>query len=272
MTTEQKIRTRELMLRAFDEKKRTADFIASTESIDSYGEIVEQDWLLDRFRSNPVILFAHKAGCLPIGQALRCEVVTGPKGPQLEVTILFAPKDANEEAEKIWQLVRGKFLRAVSVGFRPKSVRVEKRDEKDVYVLSQNELHEISIVTIPANADALAKMVGATERRAEVPPAVDGRGEELAALLDGDDDDDDAIDLGLGASVAPDGTRSYAPAAAPPPVMSMAEIQRTEKEDAAASEELAGMLLADLEASRANRAAGEPDDLADLLVEEGAFE
>lgn len=146
-----------IQIRGFDEKKRTADFVASTDAIDAYDEIVEQDWILDRFKSNPIILYAHDRWDLPIGKGTRCEVVTDLKGTRLECTIEFATAEMNPKAEQIFQLVKGDFLRAVSVGFRPMNVRYEKRNDKEVYVLSQNVLHEISVVTIPANPEALAK-------------------------------------------------------------------------------------------------------------------
>lgn len=161
MTTHE-IRTRDLpiQIRALNEAARTCDFIASTEAIDAYDEIVEQDWILDRFKSNPVILFGHNSRALPIGKAIRCEVVTVVNVPRLEVTIEFATEKMNPEAERVFQLVKGKFLRALSVGFRPGTIRRETRDGREIDVLSRNVLHEISVVTIPANAEALAKGLG----------------------------------------------------------------------------------------------------------------
>lgn len=144
-------------VKAVDEKTRTATFIASTEAIDAYDEIVEQDWILDHFKANPVILWGHQSRELPIGRALRCEVVNDIRGPHLECDIEFCTEEMNPLAERVFKMVRAKFLRAVSVGFRPKSVRYEKRDDKEVYVLSRNVLKEISVVTIPANHEALAK-------------------------------------------------------------------------------------------------------------------
>lgn len=146
--------TRGLVLRAIHESMRSVDFVASTDAVDAYGDIVEQSWLLDRYRSNPVILFAHDSRSLPIGQATRVEVVNG----QLEMTATFATAEANPLAEQVWQSIKQKTLRAVSVGFIPNEVRLEKREGQDVYVLAQNELHEISVVPIPANPEALAKM------------------------------------------------------------------------------------------------------------------
>ena len=144
---------------SINEDARTCDFVASTDAVDSFGEIVDQgSWDLERYKANPVVLFAHSSRDLPIGQCTRCEVVSTIGGPQLECTIRFLTEDKNPKAEQVWKMVRDSELRAVSVGFIPRSMRYEKRNGKDVYVLSDNELAEISVVPIPANPEALAKM------------------------------------------------------------------------------------------------------------------
>ena len=148
--------------RSFNENARTCDFIASTNALDSYDEIVEQDWDLSRYRANPVVLWAHNSRELPIGQCTRCEVTNG----RLECTIKF---EKHEKAETVFQMVKSGTLRAVSVGFVPGRVTTETRGGKDVVVLRNNKLHEISVVSIPANAEALAKSLGG--RRAPAAPA-----------------------------------------------------------------------------------------------------
>jgi len=143
-----------LHLRSVRKESREATFVASTNAIDSYGEIVEQNWRLERYLANPVVLFAHQSRELPIGQSTSVAVVNG----KLEVVIKFATADANPKAEQVWQSVVQEVLRAVSVGFMPNEYRWEMRDGKEVLVLSDNELHEVSVVPIPANPEALAKM------------------------------------------------------------------------------------------------------------------
>ena len=147
------LHVRDLHLRAVRQESRECDFVASTDAIDSYGEVVDQSWNLERFRANPVILFAHNSRELPIGQAVACQVVAG----RLECTIRFASERANPKAEQVWQSICEKTLRAVSVGFNPRSVRAEKRNGQDVMVLADNDLYEISVTPIPANPEALAK-------------------------------------------------------------------------------------------------------------------
>jgi HK97 family phage prohead protease len=144
-----------ITLKGINAEKRTADFVASTDAIDSYNEIVDQStWELDIYRSNPVALFAHKSRELPIGRSTDVMVRNG----RLECTIEFATEEMNPEAERVWKMVQGGFLRAVSVGFIPRDYRWEKRNGVEVLVLYGNSLREISVTPVPANHEALAKM------------------------------------------------------------------------------------------------------------------
>lgn len=77
------------------------------------------------------------------------------EGGALKATLVFAAPDVCELAEKTWKKVKAKLLRGISVGFRSRSYRWEMINEREVLVLSDNELFEISIVSIPANPDTL---------------------------------------------------------------------------------------------------------------------
>lgn len=150
---------RAAIIRSINETTRTVDFVASTDAIDSYGESVCQDnWQLERYLSNPVALFAHMSRELPIGHSTRCEVTTDNGKKQLECSIQFSTAEANPLAEQVWQSLRQKSLRTVSVGFIPHTIRWEKRGDQEIYVLDDCELFEISVTPVPANPEALAKM------------------------------------------------------------------------------------------------------------------
>lgn len=145
---------KELSFKGLELDTRTASFVASTEVQDADGDIVEQSWKLERYKRNPVVLFAHDNRSLPIGKASNVEVRDG----RLETDITFASAEANPLAENVWRSVQEGTLRAVSVGFRPHKIKSERRDDKDVCVLGDNELYEISVVPIPSNPEALARM------------------------------------------------------------------------------------------------------------------
>jgi HK97 family phage prohead protease len=138
-------------------------FIASTAKVDSYSDIVEQGWRLDRYLKNPVILLQHSSWSLPIGKATSAEVQALPDGaPGLVVEFMLDPDD--EEAMKVGRKLAGGFLNAVSVGFRshkqtPRATlpETDPRYSGQGCVLADNELLELSVVTIPANSDAVAQ-------------------------------------------------------------------------------------------------------------------
>ena len=52
-------------------------FIMSTDSIDSYGDSVKQNWDLKAFKNNPIALYVHKSDGLPIGTWESVGVVAG---------------------------------------------------------------------------------------------------------------------------------------------------------------------------------------------------
>ena len=138
-------------------------FIASTAKVDSYSDIVEQGWRLDRYNANPVILLQHSSWSLPIGKATSAKVEALADGaPGLVVEFMLDPDD--EEAMKVGRKLAGGFLNAVSVGFRshkqtPRATlpETDPRYSGRGYILADNELLELSVVTIPANPDAVAQ-------------------------------------------------------------------------------------------------------------------
>jgi HK97 family phage prohead protease len=136
---------------SLDVETRSFDVVASTESIDSHGDIVKQSWRLERYEANPVVLLGH--GGLPIGKGSNVRVEDGA----LKMRVTLVSEKANPQAEQVLQLMREDALKAVSVGFRPGRRSTEKRDGREVRVLDDNELLEVSVVAIGSNPDAQAK-------------------------------------------------------------------------------------------------------------------
>ncbi len=146
---------RALGVKSINRDSRSVDVLASTDTLDSHGDIVEQSWDLDRYRSNPVVLFAHDHKSLPVGHADLVRV----EGGALMARLNFVDEKANPIAEQVYQSFVQGSLRAVSVGFVPRHVRVEHDENgKQLFVLSDNELHEISAVPIPSNPETLGRM------------------------------------------------------------------------------------------------------------------
>ena len=141
---------------------RTISYLVSDETPDRMGDIIRvKGWDLANYKRNPVILWAHDGKAVPpIGRANNVRRRYGPN--RLTADIEFAPAEAHEFADTIYQLASRGFIKATSVGFLP--TEMEDVDEKKRSALgmgpygqifSASELMEVSVVSVPANPSAL---------------------------------------------------------------------------------------------------------------------
>jgi HK97 family phage prohead protease len=143
------------------------NFIASSNSVDRYGDVIEQDWVLEDYWKNPVLLWAHQTREAPVGRVKTFNV--SPDGSRTFAEIELVPDEiADEKTKYLALMVQHKFLNAVSVGFIP-GAETDRRDEKGNwagYTYTRNRLVELSLVSVPANQDAVqqeARALGTTE-------------------------------------------------------------------------------------------------------------
>jgi HK97 family phage prohead protease/HK97 family phage major capsid protein len=129
------------------------EFCLSDESVDRMGDVIEQSgWQLDNFNKNPVALFNHNAN-FPIGKWHNLHV----KGKQLKGHLELAPEGTSERIDEIRRLVKAGILKAVSVGFKPLQYEaIDKDDPWGGQKFISQELVETSLVSVPANPNALA--------------------------------------------------------------------------------------------------------------------
>ena len=134
-------------------QSRTVRFILSTGEVDRYGDRIDPaGWRLANYRKNPVVLFAHDSSALPIG---RCSFV-GLVDGRLVGDIEFMSGEMNPLADAIFEMVRGRFLNACSIGFAPLEFTRSTDPKRPGGIdFSSVELLEISIVPIPALPSAL---------------------------------------------------------------------------------------------------------------------
>jgi HK97 family phage prohead protease len=101
------------------------------------------------FRKNPVILFAHDSTSLPVGRAVDVHLESN----KLVASVRFAQTSMGRT---VAGLVRGGYLNATSVGFAPLEYAFSKDpNRKGGIDFAATELLEISVVPVPANANAL---------------------------------------------------------------------------------------------------------------------
>ncbi|MCP3475135.1 phage major capsid protein [Bradyrhizobium sp. CCGUVB1N3] len=127
------------------------EFVLSDESPDRMDDVILSDgWDLKAFKNNPIALFNHQSS-FPVGKWSNLRV----ENKQLRGHLELAPFGTSERIDEIRKLVDAGILRAVSVGFRP--LEAERREGTDWgTTFKRCELVETSLVSVPANANALA--------------------------------------------------------------------------------------------------------------------
>lgn len=137
-------------------------FVLSDETVDRVGDVIRaKGWQLGNFKKNAIALFGHD-NSFPIGTWKDVKV----EGKRLIGTLHMAKEGTSDRIDEIRKLLEQRILKAVSVGFSIKEY--EPMDEKDPWGgwdIKKAELHETSVVTVPANPSAvlLAKSMGIRE-------------------------------------------------------------------------------------------------------------
>jgi HK97 family phage prohead protease len=126
--------------------------VASDGSIDRDGDIIDPAGLdTANYERNPVVLYAHDYRSDPIGKTLSIK-----KDGQ---RVLFSPQlavDISPRAKMYFEMVKAGILNAFSIGFIPKAWTDRQNPDGSITrIFTQTELLEISLVPVPANANAL---------------------------------------------------------------------------------------------------------------------
>lgn len=126
-----------------DDEERTITARVSTADVDRDGEIVEPKGIeLKDYRSNPVLAWCHKYDHPAVGKALWSQ--TDKNG--LICKFKFAE---TQFADDLYQLYKGGFMKAFSIGFIPVEYDQKTKTHQKISLL------EVSCVLVPANQNAL---------------------------------------------------------------------------------------------------------------------
>jgi hypothetical protein len=142
----------------FETQEKGFKVIMSSPKEDRHGDVVHQTFDTKAFKGNPVVLDSHNYDSIEhiVGKVNKIGKTDGKLSGDIEF-MLDNPKGllAHKMAEQ-------GFLNAVSIGFIP----LEFNGKGEI---SKSELLELSVVTVPAQAEALfEKLVKSIEEEAEV--------------------------------------------------------------------------------------------------------
>jgi hypothetical protein len=120
------------------------EFVVSTGDVDAHGERINVDGIdLKDFKKNPVVLWGHDGFNLPIAKATKI----WKSDDKLMARASFYLKD--EFPAKVYNYILDGFLNAVSIG------GMVKQWGEDGMTISQLLMKEFSVVSVPANQNAL---------------------------------------------------------------------------------------------------------------------
>lgn len=125
------------------------EFVLSDESVDRVGDVIRASgWDLKSFKANPIALFGHSHDqILGTWENVRVE------GKRLLGKLKLAKPGTSELIDTVRSLIEQRVIKAVSVGFQ--AIEAEPR-KGGGYEFIKSTLHEVSVVAVPANPNALA--------------------------------------------------------------------------------------------------------------------
>ena len=137
--------------------------IISTSDVDRDGEVVIPHGMISKeFETNPIVVWNHDYNNPPIGKCLELKRENGKL-----IAISQLAKDV-PMADTLWKLMEQGILHGVSIGFMPTQDGAReptKKDKEDFgegvqKVYNKWKLLEYSLVTLPANQNAVVISVG----------------------------------------------------------------------------------------------------------------
>lgn len=139
------------------------ELIGSTEDMDRDGEVLKMDgWDLRAFKKNPVVLPSHLYFQPAIGKAK-----VSKRDGKLIFRIEFPPEGINPVADVYKGLYKSGFMTASSVGFLPREWSWGEKENEPRRTFTKQELLEISLVSVPANPNALVTAKGISDALAQ---------------------------------------------------------------------------------------------------------
>jgi len=129
-------------------------FVLSDDSTDRMGDTIQvAGWDLTAFKENPIALWAH-ASTRPIGTWVDVRVI----GQKLMGKLVFAAQGTSTLIDELRSLVEQRILKTVSVGFTPLDAEPirDPKGKMTGWNFIKQELLEVSLVSVPANPNAIA--------------------------------------------------------------------------------------------------------------------
>jgi HK97 family phage major capsid protein/HK97 family phage prohead protease len=147
-----------LTIKAVDTHQRTIAGIASTPQPDRMGDVVEP---LGITYKNPLPLLLYHDAKKPVGQVRFATPTADGLAFTASLPTVDDPGPLRDRIEEAWQSLKAGLLAGVSIGFR--SIEEAFNKETGGFRFLKTEVLELSLVAIPANADATIHTIKALD-------------------------------------------------------------------------------------------------------------
>lgn len=148
-----------LEVRELQEEARIVEGIASTPAADRYGDIVEP--LGAQFSLPMALLWQHDAS-KPVGTVEFAKPTKTGIPFKARLADVKEPGALKDRVDEAWQSIKANLVRAVSIGFR--SLEHSYMEGGGIH-FQKWEWLELSLVTIPANSEAVITAVKNMDRQ-----------------------------------------------------------------------------------------------------------
>jgi HK97 family phage major capsid protein/HK97 family phage prohead protease len=145
-----------LEIKSVDADERVIEGVASTPSPDRMDDIVESAGA--QFTMPMPLLWQHRSG-EPVGHVEFAQVTDAGIPFKARIAKIAEPGELQNLTDKAWQAVKNKLVRGVSIGFRALDMEPIKESKNFGVRFKKWEWLELSLVTIPANADASIQII-----------------------------------------------------------------------------------------------------------------
>lgn len=147
--------------KAINSEERSLVAVGSKEVIDRDGDLIPIKGInLTEYKKNPVVLRAHNYSDLPVARTDK----VWKSGDELKFKIDFPTAEVSAMGDAIWRLYEGGYMHSFSIGFIPDFSAIEypkeepntkSKEKLPNRIFHKIQLLEISVVSVPANQDAL---------------------------------------------------------------------------------------------------------------------
>jgi len=148
-----------LTVKAVEEEQRIISGVATTPTPDRVGDIVEP--LGVKFTNPMPLLWQHKSD-KPVGTVTFDKPTKDGITFEAKLARIEEPGALKDRIDEAWQSVKAGLVRAVSIGFR--ALEYAFIEGTGGIRFTETEVMELSLVTIPANAEATITAIKSIDR------------------------------------------------------------------------------------------------------------